>query len=334
MQTIVRSKLDSCAFAIAVCGLFLCWSSLTFGQEPSSPNVKRRMLVVLGAPGEPGYAQEFRKWSDEWKSAVGEQDFQRIDGTTAAQPEGSASTNDRSELLNWIAGAKENSAAEHWLIFIGHGTFDSASAKFNLRGPDIEAKELGKAIETVGGRWVIINCASSSGPFIDALSGTDRIIVTATKSGAEHNYARFGQFFAQAIHDPSADLDHDHGVSVLEAFLSASGKVAEFYRSDDRLASEQSLLDDNGDKRGTPAAFYRGVRPVKAPADGLQLDGARANRVYLADPSHSKQLSLEQEQRRRELESQVEQLRKDKSKFGEDDYYQRLEVLFSELARL
>ena len=45
-------------------------------------------------------------------------------------------------LLNALTNEMAQSAEELWIVFIGHGTFDGRSAKFNLRGPDISADEL------------------------------------------------------------------------------------------------------------------------------------------------------------------------------------------------
>ena len=54
-------------------------------------------------------------------------------------------------------------------------------------------------------RPVIVICGfSASGAFLKPLSGPNRVIVTATKSGAENNYARFGGYFSEAIADPAA----------------------------------------------------------------------------------------------------------------------------------
>ena len=107
---------------------------------------------------------------------------------------------------------------------------------------------------------MIVNCASASGPFVNRLSGENRIVVTATKSGTEHNYARFGEYFARAIASPDSDLDHDDEVSVHEAFLRASAEVRQFYETEDRILTEHALIDDNGDGKGTPASMFRGMR--------------------------------------------------------------------------
>ena len=47
--------------------------------------------------------------------------------------------------------------------------------------------------------------------------------MTATRSGNEQSFARFGGSLADAIADPASDLDQDGQTSLLEAFLSFLG---------------------------------------------------------------------------------------------------------------
>ena len=222
---------------------------------------------------------------------------------------------------------------ERWLVLIGHGTHDRTAAKFNLKGPDLSADAISKAIAQVKAKWLIVDGSSSSGPFINALSGENRIVITATKSGAEQNYTRFGEYLSQAITDSTTDLDHDDSVSILEAFLAASNRVAQFYENEGRLASEQALLDDNGDGRGTPAAFYRGARPVKAPANGLKLDGPFASRTLVSSFGNPDVRTNEQRAQSDIIADQIESLRARKKELPEDEYYQELERLFLEIAK-
>ena len=91
----------------------------------------------------------------------------------------------------------------------------------SICGADLSDVELAEWLAPVKRPVVVINCASASGPFLNRLSGNDRVVVTATKSGHETNFARFGQYLAEAIADPHADLDKDGQVSLLEAFLTA-----------------------------------------------------------------------------------------------------------------
>ena len=107
---------------------------------------------------------------------------------------------------------------------------------------------------------IFVHGGSGGAPFIPAVSGPDRIVISATRSGHELNYARFGERFARAVANPDADIDQDGQTSVLEAFVTAAQQVQAFYTEAGRLATEHALIDDNGDKQGTPAEWFRGVR--------------------------------------------------------------------------
>src|SRR5262249_53253088 len=155
-----------------------------------------------------------------------------------------------------------------WIVLIGHGTFDGREAKFNLRGPDLTEVELAEWLAPLKRPAAVINCASASGPFLNRLSGPNRVVVTATRSGHEQNLARFGQSLAESIADPRADLDKDGQISLLEAYLTASSRVAEYYKTHAQLATEHPLLDDNGDKLGTPPDWFHGIRATKRAKDG------------------------------------------------------------------
>jgi hypothetical protein len=180
----------------------------------------------------------------------------------------------------------------------------------------------------------VINCASASGPFINRLSGQNRVVVTATRSGDEQNFARFGEYLAGSIADASADLDKDGQVSLLEAFLTASSRVAEYYRTHGQLATEHPLIDDNGDGLGTPADWFRGVHAVRRARDGAAPDGARAHQLHLILSDRERSIPPEVRSRRDRLELAVSALRDRKDAMKEDEYYARLEPLLTELARI
>ena len=295
----------------------------------------RSILVVIGAAGEEEFGKAFRESGERLRAAFPSDDFSLLDGTDSAQ---SDEKDHRQQILDWIAKDESKRVdgdpiQERWLVLIGHGTNDRKAAKFNLKGPDISAETITKAIASVKARWLIMDGSSSSGPFINALSGENRIVITATKSGSEQNYARFGEYFSKSITDPSTDLDHDDCVSILEAFLAASNGVAQFYENEGRLASEQALLDDNGDSRGTPAAFYRGARPVKAPADGLKLDGSLASRMIASSFGQPDLRTGDQRAKCEAIADQIELLRSRKKELAEEEYYLELEKLFLQYAK-
>ncbi len=221
-----------------------------------------------------------------------------------------------------------------WIVLIGHGTFDGREAKFNLNGRDVTDLELAEWLAPIKRPLVLLDCTSASGPFLTRLSGENRVIVTATKSGYEINFARFGQYLAEAMIDERADLDKDGQVSLLEAYLTAGNRVEEYYRTHSQLATEHALLDDNGDRLGTPASWFHGVRATQRAKDGAALDGIRAHQLHLIPSDRERAMPAELRQRRNELELSIAALRDQKAKLKEDEYYARLEKLMVELSRL
>lgn len=288
------------------------------------------MLLVVGAPGEAEYATNFLAQVAHWEDAV------RAAGGSSLTL-GTAPTNatpDLDRLRLALETEPRDGPAELWLVLIGHGTFDGATARFNLRGPDLTPAELAGWLAPFRRPLVVINTASASAPFLAALAGPDRVVITATRSGYEQNATRFGRFLARAIADPEADLDRDGQTSLLEAFLMASAQVKEFYATENRLATEHALLDDNGDGRGTPPDWFRGTRAVKQAADDTPPDGARAHQIHLVRSAAERALDPATRTRRDALEREIEALRRRKAELPEEDYFRELEARLRELALL
>jgi hypothetical protein len=300
---------------------------LALADEPSP---KPALVVVVGAPGSDDFGKQFHEWADRWQGVAekASAQFERI-GTSE-----SAEGTDRERLKAALTKHSAESIAPLWIVFIGHGTFDGQAAKFNLRGPDLTASELAEWVAPVRRPLAIINCASASGPFLNKLAGKDRVIIAATRSGSEQNFARYGDYIATAMNDLAADLDKDGQVSLLEAHLTACRRVAEFYQQEARLATEHALVDDNGDGLGTPSDWFRGIRATKRAKDGATLDGTRAHQLHLVSSDRELRIPAEVRRRRDELELKVAALQADKEKLGEDEFYTRLEPLMVELARI
>jgi hypothetical protein len=303
---------------------------LFLNSSHAQTNEQRTLVLVIGAAGEPEYGEQFSAWADLWKQAAAKGGLQTsVIGEDKDNPE-----NDLTRLLTVLTNEVAKPAGELWLVFIGHGTYDGRSAKFNLRGPDISADELAAVLKPCQRPLAVINCASASGPFINALSGPNRVIITATRSGYEVNATRFGGYLAKAIADPAADLDKDGQTSLLEAFLLASRQVEQFYKEAGRLATEHALLDDNGDGLGTPADWFSGVRAIKTAANGKSVDGVRAQQMMLIRSEAEQELSPEVRARRDDLEKNLSELRSRKESMKEDEYYSQLESNLVEIARL
>ncbi len=287
------------------------------------------LLIIQGSPGEEEYGKLFSIWSQRWQSAAERGRFRVV--VSSPNPE----EKQKVAISGILATYENETALPLWIVMIGHGTFNGREAKFNLAGEDLSAKELDTMLAKVARTTVIINCSSSSAPFLDALSQENRIILTSTRSGEQVNFSRFGEYISQAIGETTSDLDKDKQTSLLEAFLSASRKTLEFYESDGRIPTENALLDDNGDGKGTRATAFRGVRAIAKPEeDGILLDGFRAHQLHLIPNDAEQSLSPEQIAQRNELERKIELLRLEKNSLEEDDYYRQLEALFLQLAEI
>ncbi|MHB8520198.1 MAG: hypothetical protein ACYDH9_05520 [Limisphaerales bacterium] len=288
------------------------------------------VIVVVGAPGAEEFGRVFERSADLWIKASEQGGAKHIvlgrDQTNAVP--------DLERLKQALADEPKETVDELWLVLLGHGTFDGKEARFNLRGPDLSASDLAAWLQPFKRPLAVIDCSSSSSPFLSRLPAPGRVVITATRSGYEQNFARFGHYLAEAIADPQADLDKDGQTSLLEAFLMAARRVAEFYETEGRLATEHALIDDNGDGMGTPADWFRGIRAVKKARDGASLDGLRAQQFHLVRSEREQKMPPALRAHRDELELAVANLRETKGKLNEDEYYRQLETLLLELAKL
>lgn len=301
-----------------------------------------QLIVVRGASGTAEYGSQFDAWAAQWRTAAQRMRLHICEvGTTGNS---AAENNDRQRLQQMIAGAVAPNALEQkqpiWLVFLGHGTFDGKTARFNLRGPDVTADDLAAWLQVSTRPTVIINTASCSGAFLQPLAGPGRVVITATKNGHEHHACRFGGDLSEAINDMAADLDKDGGVSLLEAYLQAVRKTEAAYKLDGRLATEHAVLDDNGDGVAVDASAFDGVRPRSTGEIQLvgnrpaMVDGVRSQQVSVFPSPAESRLTLEQRRRRDELELAVLQLREHRAEWDEAEYLAHLEAVLLQLAEV
>jgi hypothetical protein len=173
-------------------------------------------------------------------------------------------------------------------------------------------------------RVVFVNAASASGPFVEALSGPGRVIVSATRTGDEKYATLFGGPFVDAFSTEGADADRDGKVSILEAFDYAKRAVAASYQREGLLPTEHALLDDNGDRQGS-------MDPGRQAKDGqsaavLAIGSMRQQAL----PADEKVRALYVE--RQQIERRIESLKLLKSGMDPEKYAAELEKLATELA--
>jgi hypothetical protein len=289
------------------------------------------LLIVVGLAGDPEHAKTFHGWGNSLAEAserfgVAPERLAYLVDTPMEGDQRVTGVSNREGIvkaLEKIASA----AGPDDLVFvtlIGHGAWDGRSAKFNIPGPDVGAEDFNALIRKLPAKQIVfVNTASASGPFVEVLSGPGRTIVAATRSGAEHYTTLFGGFFIDALSSPNADADKNKRISVLEAFQFAKAEVTRAFEREGLLVTEHALLDDDGDKKGSP-------EPSATAADGkvaAVLSLADAGGGLPSDPK-LRELHLE----RRELERRVDALRLLKEGMDPARYSSELEKLVTAIA--
>ena len=321
-------------------GALLLAATLAMAPDVSRAQSGRvRVLIVTGVAGEPQYADQFFTQAttmiDALKTRFGVPDSDVVylaeNPARDAAKIKAASTKENIERELTALGARSKTGDVLLVMLIGHGNGDGTTSKFAIPGPDITANDFARVLDGIGGPTIaVVNAASASGGFVAALSGPNRVIVTATKSDMERNETRFATYFIQAYSSDVADTDKDGRVSVLEAFDYARREVARAYDSEHHLLTEHAQLDDNGDKKGTAAP------------DAKSADGSLARRVFLGGKAGSvaaaahaasndpRVAALERE--KDSIETKLDSLRRRKASMDSTAYEKALEDLLVQLA--
>jgi hypothetical protein len=306
--------------AIAVATGLLCASPASAQQ--------RYALIVAGATGGANYVQQYSKWTGSLAQTLVEVmkfDPSRVTVLSETREEINAAT--AANVRRTVATLRQQMAADDLLlvVLIGHGTFDGVEAKFNLVGPDMESAEWVGLFRGLPGRIVLVNTASASFPFIERFTGPRRIVIAATDSAAQRFDTVFPEYFVASLRDEASDIDKNGRISIWEAFAAAAGGVRRHYQQRGQLATERSLLDDNGDGVGREAA-----------AQGE--DGSLATRTYLDAPSSgappTDEVLVDLLQRRASLMAEVEELQIKKAFMAPEEYAREFERVMLALARI
>ena len=295
------------------------------------------VIIITGASGEPKYAASFHATSSALVDALVTQHGLAPDDITylaenpardTARIDGKSSKDEVTRTIARVAG-RARAGERVLLILIGHGSHGGSESRFNLPGPDLTAAELGVMLGPLSAmQLAIVNTASASGDFLPVLSAKNRVVITATKSSYERNETLFPRFFVAAFTAPGADTDKDERVSLLEAFVYAKREVARAYETDTRLPTEHAMLDDDGDRRGSPEP------------DPRAGDGSLARRFIVGGPRGATSATAgtpgdsELVAKKTVLEGQVDSLRRRKETMATDAYERELERLLVELARV
>lgn len=268
-----------------------------------------QVLVVQGMGGEPQYEERFHEWSQAVArtslSVAGDEARVRLLA-------GNEARRDRiTAALRAAAGALEE--GDHFvMVLLGHGSYDGTEYRFMIPGDDITGSDLVGLLNGFkkGVTQLIVPATSTSGALVDKLAGPQRVVIAATKTGGERQATRFGGFWAEALGSSDADKDKDGNLTAQEAFDFANRKVAESFKSDAAIVTEHARIAGSDPSRfvvarlGAAALFAndKELAALRAEQDGIEL--------------------------------RIDAVRAQKSELASDDYYNRLEPVLLDMARL
>jgi hypothetical protein len=293
------------------------------------------VLIVTGASGEPRFAREFHALAMGLRAvatasfAIPDSQIIYLAEQTSGDPRAITGRSTRegiSQAFDRIA-ARAAAGDAVFILLIGHGSGDGKTSRFNIPAQDISDTDFRAELDKLSRQTVaFVNAASASGDFVKTLSGKNRVIVTATKSGFERNETLFAGHFVSAYVKDGADADKDGRVSLLEAFNYARREVQREYETTNRLQTEHAMLDDDGDGAGRADPGPRGPDGTAASRFFLQpqagLTGAAAS-----DPRVAQLLATQAK-----LQGQLDSLRLAKGVMKEAEYEKALEDLLTKIA--
>jgi hypothetical protein len=308
--------------------------------QESEAGEETKVLLVVGLGGDSAYRELFHGWATHLiagltSRGVPEEDIVYLGERPEEAPGVVQSRSTKENLGLALSRMAEEAGPDDrvLVVLMGHGSSQGGEAHFNLPGPDLTPRELAVMLDSFTSQSVaIVNTTPSSSPFLERLSGPNRLVLTATRSAQERNETQFGAFFAEAVAEEGADLDKNGRISLLEAFEYARQGVERYYEGLNLLATEHALLDDNGDGEGSTELGEESLDGQMAQIFWLgaasALEGfATGISAEVTDPE-LRRLYAE----RADLERRVAELRALKSQMEETQYERELEDLLVSLA--
>lgn len=288
----------------------------------------RWAVIVSGASGGEKYAEQMKQWRATLQTALVERHGfdaahvrMLVDETITGGTTGSAAN-----VKAVFSEIRKTAGSDDLvlLVLLGHGTFDGEVAKFNLVGPDLTATDWNQLLTGLPGRLIVVNTSEASFPFLEALKGKGRVVITATNSAAQKYATVFPEYFVKALSEASTDLDKNGRTSIFEIFEAASLAVKQHYEQRGQLTTERALLDDNGDGLGKEEG-------AEGPDGGFarlwQIDAEPA--ALSNNPELAALLA-----QRRTLEAEAEGLKQRKDAMPPAEWQAAYEKLMIDLARV
>jgi hypothetical protein len=265
-------------------------------------------MVVAGLGGEPSYEEKFREQAAAVANAA-----EKAAGSTAnvvsLTGDGARAEAVRREFKTLAGRMTANDTAV--IVFIGHGSFDGETYRFNLPGPDLTDADLTRLLDSLPARdQLIINATSASGATIERWQKPRRVVITATKSGGEKTATRFAQYWAQAVASDAADTNKDQIVTAAEAYEYANRQVEGAFKAETAMATEHARLAGDDAGRFTVARLGTAALTPENPEVAALLTQRGA------------------------IEQDLNRVKEQKSALPENQYYDELERVLVRLAML
>jgi hypothetical protein len=307
----------NCGYLTLVLILALAHALVVVGQEtpvaqpPAAPvEGVRRALILCGLPGDAPHRKLFADSIELLYAGLTQHHGFATESVAihwADEPtetDGPAVKASRGVLTRDSLDASVQSLTEQlqpadtlWVFVFGHAHYDGRYSWLNVAGPDLHQTDFAKLFSDVNCReqaFFITTCAS--GFYQKALGKKGRVVMTATEPDLEVNETFFPHKLCRALGTApppygELDVDRDWRLSLVDVYLWSAQETAKEFFPNMLLATEHSLLDDNGDGRGTELqATYlpedlggklRAGEDWPSPPAG---DGALTRTILLAHP--------------------------------------------------
>jgi hypothetical protein len=264
---------------------------------PAAALAEMHVVVIEGLGGEPRYTAEFGEQVAAIESAAQSLTAnERIRVFRANEVARDAVLRYFENLQSGISGSDQVA-----LYLIGHGSYDDHEYKFNIQGPDLTGEDIAGMLDSLPSSiQLLVNTSSASGAIADLAKSDNRMLILATRSGVERHATRFGNYFAAALHDPTADLDKNRIVSAAEAFSFAERQVDDYFERNGQLATEHPRMEgDRADRFGVarlgsarPGTDDTVLSELVAERDALnaRIDALRLEQENLSTEEYRSQL--------------------------------------------
>lgn len=286
----------------------LCGAAVAVEEPVANPAGSRHALIVCGLPGDAEHRQLFAelveklyrglttrlRFSPEQTTVLFSDETIENDGPALHASKGPATREKLAEIARQVAASLKPDDAL-WVFVVGHTHFDGRFSWLNIPGPDVNQSEFAKWFATAACReQVFFMTTPASGFFVKPLAAPGRVVIAATEADAEVNETIFPHKLATALAEPPPmaefDLDDDGQLTLFDAYLWSARETARDYASSELLATEHSLIDDDGDGRGSEVQLdyltedlggrlRAGRKPTPRPGDG-----ARSRLILLPPP--------------------------------------------------